>query len=205
MGCLKPDFEYLHPAPCLHDRDGFEELRVQAVFAGSWENQIGGDQEVTEERGLPNWGGGGRGMPSLPPRPPAPSLLLPSFFLASSKACSKLSRASGLGNSKMKDSVPSALVVLSSTLFGGKAMLKDRDCFSDSSRWMAAIRSLITSSRPLGQGQRFSSQGQATTSHMLDNPVHPLASFRGCPNLFCGFRALGCLWPPALPQVLPSR
>jgi len=41
-GCLNPATKYLHPAPRLHDGDGLEELWVQAVFAGSWENEIGG-------------------------------------------------------------------------------------------------------------------------------------------------------------------
>lgn len=45
---------------------------------------------------------------------------LPSFLLASSKACSKPRRASGWGNSKMKASVPSGRVVHSSSLVGGK-------------------------------------------------------------------------------------
>lgn len=44
----------------------------------------------------------------------------PSFLLASSKACSKPRRASGWGNSKMKESVPSGRVVHSSSLVGGK-------------------------------------------------------------------------------------
>lgn len=30
----------LHPTPCLHDGDGLEELWVQTVFAGSWENRV---------------------------------------------------------------------------------------------------------------------------------------------------------------------
>lgn len=69
----------------------------------------------------------------------------PSFFLASSKACSKLERASGEANSKTK--LLSAEAVVNSSFVGRKVMLKARDCLSDSSLCTDAIRSLITSSR----------------------------------------------------------
>lgn len=69
----------------------------------------------------------------------------PSFFFASSKACSKLERASGEANSKTK--LLSAEAVVNSSLVGRKVMLKASDCLSDSSLCTDAIRSLITSSR----------------------------------------------------------
>lgn len=69
----------------------------------------------------------------------------PSFFLASSKACSKLERVSGEANSKTK--LLSAEAVVNSSLVGRKVMLKASDCLSDSSLCTDAIRSLITSSR----------------------------------------------------------
>lgn len=122
---------------------------------------------------------------------------LPNFFLASSKACSKLERASGVANSKMK--LVSAEAVVNSSFVGRKVILKANDCLSESSLCTEAIRSFITSSRgwkkkekrvelsfrvPRTLSCKHNANAQKRTKERKDETLNKVFSLYLCNNLY---------------------